>query len=445
MAKNQNADPTAPSYVVDSFKAYQPVEKIDQVPPKLIAATTYVEKQTDGSYKANVELTFDKNVYWKQSNSSDPQIVDSLTKALDGHKSIVDDARGTPPFASITAHGGAGPAQSFNIEITGLKESGTVNILPNGFISNVSGQSTTDKITIGLVSGTYVHPVTGATITGPYAVVSWGGTPVNPIEFTNPGDQTPAETINEIELKSNYSGWQENKTTAPDGSDVITYTLEMEAGKSADVSVLVTDPIGVGSTNADISWAVVESSARPEISGTEVVRIVQNDANNNGKRSLYAAGPGTVRVNVSAGAASKTIYITVKKPNLTEIRLSVPTNANYTTVTTPTGSVTNLTINNWTTSASNALRVTGSLIPMLSDVDNVQVIWTTSDANTIALVGSDNRGETGSHYIDLEIKKAGTATIKATVDGVSASMEITIAQTRNQSGITINKTKPIPR
>ena len=431
VAKNQNADPTAPSYVVDSFKAYQPVEKIDQVPPKLIAATTYVEKQTDGSYKANVELTFDKNVYWKQSNSSDPQIVDSLTKALDGHKSIVDDARGTPPFASITANGGAGPAQSFNIEITGLKESGTVNILPNGFISNVSGQSTTDKITIGLVSGTYVHPVTGATITGPYAVVSWGGTPVNPIEFTNPGDpEKPGEEIIEFELRGVAS--------AASGADT-DYEVELDIGQSVDVTVLVTNPPTASDKNADIVWAVGSSS--PATKGETVVKI--NGDSDNRVRSLYAESPGEAVVRVRAGADVKTVKVKVKTPVLQNINLTVPNGANYKVEATSTGA--KITVTTWVAN-SPAIRVTASLNPAQSVTDSTTVTWSSSNSGVAAINSVDNTGAPkGDFYADLTIAGTGQATITVASGSKQATLEVDVQNTRSQSGITINKTKPIPR
>lgn len=431
VAKNQNADPTAPSYVVDSFKAYQPVEKIDQVPPKLIAATTYVEKQSDGSYKANVELTFDKNVYWKQSNSSDPQIVDSLTKALDGHKSIVDDARGTPPFTSITANGGAGPAQSFNIEITGLKEDSTVSILPNGFISNVSGQSTTDKITLGLVSGTYVHPVTGATITGPYAVVSWGGTPVNPIEFTNPGDpEKPGEEIIEFELRGVAS--------AASGADT-DYEVELDIGQSVDVTVLVTNPPTASDKNADIVWAVGSSS--PATKGETVVKI--NGDSDNRVRSLYAESPGEAVVRVRAGADVKTVKVKVKTPVLQNINLTVPNGANYKVEATSTGA--KITVTTWVAN-SPAIRVTASLNPAQSVTDSTTVTWSSSNSGVAAINSVDNTGAPkGDFYADLTIAGTGQATITVASGSKQATLEVDVQNTRSQSGITINKTKPIPR
>ncbi len=429
VAKNQNADPSAPSYVVDSFKAYQPVEKIDQEPPKLISATTSALQENDGTYTVTAILNFNKNVYWKQENSSDPQIVDSKTTAEPGHKSIVDGAMTSTSFKEITASGGAGPCQTFQIKITGLTmgvADATVSILQNGFISNVSGQSTNEKLTLTLVTGTFINPSTGAVITGPWLLANWAGTPVNPIEFTTPGETTPPDAeVEDFTLKGKGLTATTDSTTGVETG----YTLQMNPGDEVRVSASL-EPVEASTADANVSW---------RSSDKDVIQIVES--NDNRIRTLYAVNPGTANITVNAGGVIKIIKVNVPRPQTTGIAFKIDSadwdaNANK------------LTIAQGVSGTS--IPVTATLTPAASDTSDTVVTWSSSNDSLVGVSG-DTRGTTkGEHIANLTVKGAGTATITVTVKcgtttDITKTFTVEITTTRSQSGININKTKPIPR
>ena len=189
-------------------------------------------------------------------------------------------------------------------------------------------------------------------------------------------------------------------------------------------------PTEAATPNANIKW----------ISDDEDV-IRTGGTNDNRICNLYAVNPGTTIVWVNAGGYTKRITVNVPRPKTTGIAFSIDStdwdaNANK------------LTIAQGTSGTS--ISVTATLSPVASDTSDTLVTWLSSDGNVVS-VSDDARGTTkGEHIANLTVKGAGTATITVTVTcgtttDITKTFTVEITSTRNQSGININKTKPIPR
>jgi uncharacterized protein YjdB len=342
-----------------------PVGSISLAPTKASVTTGSSTTLTATVKDANGAVVTDRVVSWRSSNA----LIATVSQA----GVVTGVAAGT---ATITA---TSETKSANATITvTLIPVSRVQIAPST-VSIPASQTTTLTATLTDANGVVLtnRPVTWSTSDARVATVSQAGV----VTGVAAGTAT-------ISAKSGAATGTSSITVTPPPVQSVTVsppTLALTQGETGPLSATVVDVTGATVSNPTVVW----SSKDPAIATVDP---------NTGVVTAVAVGNTTIEA--SSGGKTGSSSVTVGPPPIVSVTVAPPTS---------------------TVTAGQVVQLTATVTDAIGNsVTSSTVTWTTDDAEIA------DPTSTGNLTANVSTSKAGTATITATVGGVSGTATITV-------------------
>ena len=322
-------------YLLDSFKAFDPVQQSDPQPPNLVLAvgsTNLTKSKTGSGYDCSVILYFDKALYVYDSSGKlvpvdSETFKDNLIQAADSGTTVTVTPAGS-------AGGGSSEAQGFVVSFKNWSP-GTI-VIQGGLYRNASGERAMEPLQFKLTGDP----------TSPYVTVTWGikgdpdfkeFTPLcqpdateNPddgnlnLQFSGVGSEIVLSDGNPKAITAVVTGGEYKRIveTTWTSSDTMVATVN-GTGLNADIS-----RVGIGTTVVTLRAVVETPSGELKVLTKSVNVVVEGDITD-----IVVSGTptnGTFAIAPAAGGKEYDLKIERKgiASGILEIKLSPTTIAN---------------------------------------------------------------------------------------------------------------------